>query len=140
MWGGTSYLDEVIAGLDTAALTRPNYSLVLRNNILKYGTFQATYNYYIYNDSDTALSTVQFWFGRKSCSWKRVAFTTPLHKLNIETFDAVTLNLSECASAMDLFWRWSSRPSTIPRKTAFIFSASRPFSRARWSRMTPSGR
>ena len=95
VWGGTSYLDEVIAGLDTAALTRPNYSLVLRNNILKYGTFQATYNYYIYNDSDTALSAVQFWFGRKSCSWKRVAFTTPLHKLNIETFDAVTLNLSE---------------------------------------------
>ena len=75
----------------------------MRNNILKYGTFQATYNYYIYNDSDTALSAVQFWFGRKSCSWKRVAFTTPLHKLNIETFDAVTLNLSSCASARTCF-------------------------------------
>ena len=36
-----------------------------------------------------------FWLIRKSALWKRIRFTTPLNKLKIETFDAVTLSFKQ---------------------------------------------
>ena len=94
VWAGASYVDKITWGLDPAATRDLKYSMILRNNIVPYGTFAETFNYYIFKDSATVEHCASFWMNRRSNTWKRVRFTTPLHKLNIETFDAVTLDFS----------------------------------------------
>ena len=71
-----------------------NYSIVLRHNIRKYLIHEASYDFYIYNQPDIVYKMATFWLIRKANTWKRVQFTTPLHKLNLETFDTVLLNFS----------------------------------------------
>ena len=87
-------MDRITWGLDPTVVRDLKYSLVLRNNIDRYGTFTGVFNYYIFKDSATVERCAQFWFGRRSNTWKRVRFTTPLHKLKIETFDAITLDFA----------------------------------------------
>ena len=67
--------------------------IVLRNNIAAYGTQRASYDFYIYNQPDIILKAATFWLIRKSNTWKRIKFKTPLNKLNLETFDTVALNV-----------------------------------------------
>jgi hypothetical protein len=71
-----------------------NYSFVLRHNINSYLIHEAAYDFYIYNQPDIVYKMATFWLIRKSNTWKRIKFTTPLHKLNLETFDTVRLNFS----------------------------------------------
>ena len=94
VWAGASYVDKITWGLDPAATRDLKYSMILRNNIAAYGTFAETFNYYIFKDSATVEHCASFWMNRRSNTWKRVRFTTPLHKLNIETFDGITLDFS----------------------------------------------
>jgi hypothetical protein len=94
IWAGAGYVDKITWGLVLAAVLDLKYSMILRNNIVPYGTFAQTFNYYVFKDSATVEQCASFWMNRKSNTWKRVRFTTPLHKLNIESFDAVTLNFS----------------------------------------------
>ena len=70
------------------------YSVVLRHNIKKYLIHEASYDFYIFNQPDIIYKMATFWLIRKSNTWKRVRFTTPLHKLNLETFDTVLLSFS----------------------------------------------
>ena len=70
------------------------YSVVLRHNINKYLIHEASYDWYIFNQPDIVYKMATFWLIRKSNTWKRVRFTTPLHKLNLETFDTVLLSFS----------------------------------------------
>ena len=93
VWEGSQYLWTATWGYDPGALVSPHYSMVLRNNIHSYGTFSTTYSYFIYKDATTVEQCAGFWLARKSNTWKRVKFTTPLHKLNLEAFDAITLDL-----------------------------------------------
>jgi hypothetical protein len=68
--------------------------VILRNNIDKYGLFKETDDWFTYlNTSDVDLAAT-FWLIRKSNTWKLVSFKTPIHKLRLETFDAVTLDFS----------------------------------------------
>jgi len=71
------------------------YTVTLRHNLKKYGTHEQTYDFYIFNQPDIIYKMATFWLIRKSNTWKRIKFTTPLHKLNLETFDAVTLDFDQ---------------------------------------------
>ena len=95
IWNGTTYINQLVSGNDPGDIQHQGYTTLLRNNIAKYGYHDASYNWYIYNTADAVEACAKFWLSRKSNTWKRVRFTTPLHKLNLETFDAVTLNFSQ---------------------------------------------
>ncbi len=64
--------------------------IILRHNVEKYGTQEEEYEFYIYNQPDIVHKVATFWLIRKSNSWKYIEFTTFLHKLALETLDAVT--------------------------------------------------
>ena len=83
------------ASRDTRDTKDNMYSVVLRHNIIKYLVHEATYDFYAFNQPDIIYKMATFWLIRKSHIWKRIKFTTPLHKLAIEPFDAVTLNFDE---------------------------------------------
>ena len=53
------------------------------------------YDFYIYNQPDIVYKCATFWLIRKSNTWKRIKFKTFLNKLNLETFDAVTLDFDQ---------------------------------------------
>ncbi len=73
------------------------HKMILRHNVVKYGVKEQSYDYYVYNQPEIIYKVATFWLMRKSITWKRVKFSTPLHKLNIETFDAVTLDFGYVA-------------------------------------------
>lgn len=68
--------------------------IILRHNITKYGTQEEEYDFYIYNQPDIVYKCATFWLIRKSKTWKKIRFKTFLNKLNLETFDAVTLDFT----------------------------------------------
>jgi len=70
-------------------------TIILRHNVAKYGTQEQEYDWYIYNQPDIVYKCATFWLIRKSNTWKRIRFKTFLNKLNLETFDAVTLDFDE---------------------------------------------
>ena len=69
--------------------------IILRHNVQKYGIQEEEYEFYIYNQPDIVHKVATFWLIRKSNSWKHIKFKTFLHKLNLETFDAITLNFQQ---------------------------------------------
>ena len=95
VWTPPVFSNRVITGDNTTEVKHPSYVLLLRNNVERYGMHEATYNFTIFNDRATVESCARFWLMRKSHSWKRVKFTTALHKLKLETFDAVTLDFAQ---------------------------------------------
>ncbi len=68
--------------------------VILRHNVKKYGTKEREFDFYIYNKLDMVLKSATFWLIRFANTWKKVRFSTPLNKLNLETFDAVTLDFN----------------------------------------------
>lgn len=68
--------------------------IIIRNNTLKYGIHEQTTNWYIYTAPALVDLAASFWAIRKSNTWKLLRFRTPLHKIRLETFDAVTINLT----------------------------------------------
>lgn len=69
--------------------------IILRHNVEKYGIQEEDYVFYIYNQPDIIHKIATFWLIRKSNSWKHIKFRTFLHKLNLETFDSVTLDFQQ---------------------------------------------
>ena len=80
---------------DAVSTKDSTFTITLRHNVKKYGVHEQSYNFYIFNQPDIVYKMATFWLIRKSITWKRIKFTTPLHKLNLETFDAVTLDFAE---------------------------------------------
>lgn len=72
--------------------------LILRHNVAKYGTLQEDYDFYIYNIKQLVEKSATFWLIRKSNTWRKVAFSTPLHKLRVEVFDTISLDVPQFAS------------------------------------------
>lgn len=70
------------------------HKIIIRNNTGKYGIHEQATNWYIYTDSGLVDVSVSFWAIRKSNTWKRLKFKTPLHKIRLESFDAVTINFA----------------------------------------------
>jgi len=69
--------------------------LILRHNVRKYGIQEEEYEYYIYNQPDIIHKVATFWLIRKSNTWKRLKFDTFLQKINLEAFDAITLDFDK---------------------------------------------
>jgi len=69
----------------------PN-KVILRHNVKKYGTQTEDYFFYCFNQPDIVLKAATFWLVRKANTWKKIKFKTYLQKLNLETFDTVTLD------------------------------------------------
>ena len=76
------------------AVDNPN-KVVLKYNVKTYGTQERTDDYYIYNVQDYVVKSATFWMIREANTWKKVRFSTFLHKLQLEAFDPVTLNFSK---------------------------------------------
>ncbi len=72
-------------------------TVILRNNISKYGTKDKEFDYYIYNYIDAVLKSGTYWLVKYSNTWKRVKFETPITKLKLETLDYITLDLDSLA-------------------------------------------
>jgi hypothetical protein len=92
--GTEDIVTKLIASYKTTDTQEKDYKIILRNNIYKYGTHQSETNWYIYNVPDSVDLAATFWLIRKSNTWKLLHFRTPLHKLRLETFDAVTIDFS----------------------------------------------
>jgi len=72
-----------------------DFEFVIKHNVPKYGIFDASYNYYTMNIFELVEKSATFWSIRNSNTWKHVEFQTPLTKLNLDLFDAVTINTSQ---------------------------------------------
>lgn len=68
------------------------YKVIFRNNVAKYGVHKGEDNYYIFNDLSVVEHSALFWLIRKSNMWKKVKFSTPQTKLNLEVYDSVQLD------------------------------------------------
>lgn len=68
-------------------------NIILRYNIDKYGTHEDDIDLTWFNQPEIVLHSGTFWLIRKSNSWKRLKFKTALHKLNLEVFDTVLLDV-----------------------------------------------
>jgi len=69
--------------------------IILRHNVSRYGIQEENANFYAYNQPDIIYKCATFWLIRKSNTWKRISFSAYLHKLNLETFDCVTLDFTQ---------------------------------------------
>lgn len=78
------------------------HKVILRHNVIKYGTHAQTFDYYIYNYSDAVVKSATFWMIRYSNTWKKIRFKTPLTKLNLETLDPITLSLIGVVANQDV--------------------------------------
>lgn len=73
--------------------------IVLRNNINKYGTVEGQFDFYIYNMYSLVQKSALFWLIRKSNTWRRLTFKTPLIKMALESYDDVSFNLSDVSDS-----------------------------------------
>lgn len=74
----------------------PN-TLILRNNIEKYGLQESSTEFYIYNQEDYVYKAASYWILRRSNIWRRAVFSTAMHKIAIEVLDAVSISLPQIA-------------------------------------------
>ena len=86
---------------DYSGDAEPN-KLTLRHNIRKYGLHKDETDYYIYNIEELVKKSATFWLIRYCNSWKRVQFDLNVEHLDLETFDAVTLDLPHIADSATL--------------------------------------
>lgn len=73
----------------------PSKLIILRNNVNKYGTVEQKFDFYIYNMYSLVQKSAIFWLIRKSNTWRRLTFKTPLVKMALESFDDVSFTLSD---------------------------------------------
>lgn len=85
----TKYTAEWRPSLD---VEKP-FQVIYRYNIEKYGTLEATYDYYIYNNVESVRKSAEYWVIKQANSWKRLRLNVSYEKIALETFDAVTVNL-----------------------------------------------
>jgi len=76
-----------------------DYTLILRHNVIKYGTHAREEDYFPYAHLDLVRKSATFWLIRWANTWKRVSFSTSLEFLKLEPFDCVTLNLPDVSSS-----------------------------------------
>ena len=72
-----------------------DFEFVLKHNVPQYGIFDASYDYYTMNIFELVEKSATFWMIRNSNTWKHVEFTTPLIHLNLDVYDAITINTSQ---------------------------------------------
>lgn len=75
-----------------------DFKLILRHNVIKYGTHAREEDYFPYGHLDLVRKSATFWLIRWANTWKRVRFSTSLEFLKLEPFDCITLDLPDVAS------------------------------------------
>lgn len=85
---------------ERANQSEPN-KIIFRNNVRKYGVHEEEYDFYIYNNQELVSKSAEFWMIRKSNTWKKLQFKVLLHKLRLETFDPVEIDLMEQIASTD---------------------------------------
>ena len=82
-------------------LWKPHYDVeddnqsIVRHNIARYGSIEFEREFFIYNIQSLVEKSLTFWAIRYSNSWKRVKFKTFLTNLELEAWDAISLNLTD---------------------------------------------
>jgi len=69
--------------------------IVLRHNVNIYGLHEDEHDYFIYNNYDLVEKSATFWLIRNSNVWKHVRFETFLTNLDLDNFDAITLDFNQ---------------------------------------------
>jgi hypothetical protein len=82
-------------GITDREKDKSEQQIILRHNVSRYGIQEEEVDFYAYNQPDIIYKCATFWLIRKSNTWKRIHFSTFLHKLQLETFDCVTLNFTQ---------------------------------------------
>ncbi len=72
---------------------------ILRFNVAKYGLKEKVYDFFIFNNEAMVQQASLFWLIRKAQVWRRVRFTTPIQKLQLETFDNIEVTFSDFSPA-----------------------------------------
>lgn len=72
---------------------KEDFKIIYKYNIPRYGFKRGGYEYYAYNQESLVRKSAEFWLIRQANSFKILKFKTALHKIKIETFDALTINL-----------------------------------------------
>lgn len=70
----------------------PN-EVILRQNVIKYGTQELDYDYYCYNIQDLVTKSATFWLIRNAYTYRKVLCSTSLNLLQLEPLDYVNLNI-----------------------------------------------
>ncbi|MHC4120129.1 MAG: hypothetical protein ACYSWO_21760 [Planctomycetota bacterium] len=79
------------------SITKDN-TLILRHNVIKYGTHDREDDYYPYAHLDLVRKSMTYWLIRWANTWKKVRFSTSLEFMKLEPFDCITLDLPDVAS------------------------------------------
>jgi hypothetical protein len=91
--------DKIITKL--VALWREHYlpedpnKIVLRHNINLYGLHEEEQDYFIYNNRDLVEKSATFWLIRNANVWKHLRFETFLKNIDLDNFDAITLDFGQ---------------------------------------------
>jgi hypothetical protein len=72
-----------------------NFEFTLKHNVPKYGIFDKDVDYYTLNILELVEKSATFWMIRNSNTWKEIEFETPLKHLNLDVFDAITINIGQ---------------------------------------------
>jgi hypothetical protein len=81
------------------AIWKPNlfqtedFKVIYKYNIPQYGFKEGSYNFYAYTQEPLVQKSAEFWLIRNANTFKILKFKTALHKISIETFDAITIDL-----------------------------------------------
>lgn len=86
---------KLVAEWDRVYSAEERNKVVLRNNVGKYGEFEETFNFFIYNIESLVIKSATFWLMRLSNIWKVLKLETFLQTLALEEFDSVELNFSD---------------------------------------------
>ncbi|MHC4121914.1 MAG: hypothetical protein ACYSWO_30985, partial [Planctomycetota bacterium] len=71
------------------------FEFTLKHNVPKYGIFDKDVDYYTLNILELVEKSATFWMIRNSNTWKEIEFETPLKHLNLDVFDAITINIGQ---------------------------------------------
>jgi hypothetical protein len=69
-------------------------TIILRENIDKFGVLQVDWDFYIYNDYTTILEAATYWLHKKANPTNILKFKTFLDQLGLDVFDDITVQTS----------------------------------------------
>lgn len=93
--GTEELVTKLVAKWRATGAQEEDNTVILRHNVPKYGTKEREFSFYIYNHVDLVIKAATFWLIRYANTWKRATFRTPIHLLNVESLDAVTLDFNQ---------------------------------------------